>query len=223
MKITLFGATGKTGPYLIQEGLKRGHQITVFARQQTHFYNQNVRLVRGDINNIDDLRKAIIGADAVLSALGPTKILHSKNLPITKATNNIIHVMKQEQITRFIAVSTGTAVDSEDDYDVKIRLPAAIIKYALSGVYKDIVTLAEVIRSSTLDWTMVRAGFLNNHPASGNLNVGAYGVTRHSLSLSREDLAKFMFDQINNDKFIKKAPGISSKKSQAGSRTGLLD
>lgn len=29
MKVTLFGATGKTGPYLIDEVLKRGIEVTV--------------------------------------------------------------------------------------------------------------------------------------------------------------------------------------------------
>ncbi len=210
MNITLFGATGKTGPYLIQEGLKRGHQITVFARQQSPFHHKDVRVVRGDINNTEKLHEAIQGADAVLSALGPTKFPHPKDMPITRATDAILKVMKQEQVKRFVAVSTGTAVDPDDGYDFKIRIPASIIKYAMPSIYKDIVTLADVIRSSELDWTMVRAGFLNDNSLSECLNVGVYGKTKHKLSLSREDLAKFMYEQVNSEEFIAKAPGISS-------------
>jgi len=210
MNITLFGATGKTGPFLIQEGIRRGHQITVFARHDSLFHNRNVRIVKGDISNEKFLREAIRGADAVLSALGPTKISHPKNLPITKATETIINVMMQEQVKRFVAVSTGTAIDPDDDFDLKIRLPASIIKYAMPSIYKDIVALADVIRKSELVWTMVRAGFLHNRPSSNHLNIGVYGKTKHSLSLTREDLAKFMFDQLGSDVYISKAPGISS-------------
>ncbi len=72
MKITLFGATGKTGRYLIDEGLKRGMDMTVFARTNSPFENANVRVVRGELTDRVSLREAISGSDAVLSALGPT-------------------------------------------------------------------------------------------------------------------------------------------------------
>ncbi|WP_127019301.1 NAD(P)-dependent oxidoreductase [Rheinheimera mangrovi] len=210
MNITLFGATGTTGPYLIEEGLKRGHQITVFARSQSSFYHPNVRTVRGNITDIEVLREAIRNADIVISALGPTQIPHPKNMPIYEATQAIIRAMKEEQVNRLIAVSTGTAADPDDGFDFKIKLPAVIIKYALPAIYNDIVKLADAIRKSDLNWTMVRVGFLNNSPASPHLNVGHYGKTKHSLSLSREDLAKFMFDQAISSEYLTQAPGLSS-------------
>ncbi|MEF3063029.1 NAD(P)H-binding protein [Ralstonia solanacearum] len=211
MKVTLFGATGKTGAYLIREGLKRGFEITVFARTGSSFQNPDVRIVRGDPTDIGLLQEAICGSDAVLSALGPAKMPHPKDLPITRATEAIISVMKQERITRLIAVSTGTAVDPGDGIDLKIWLPAALIKHAMPNVYRDIVGLAETIRSSDLDWTLVRAGLLKNYPASEHLNVGLYGHSKHSLTLSRENLARFMFDQISSREYVAQAPGISSR------------
>jgi hypothetical protein len=74
------------------------------------------------------------------------------------------------------------------------------------------IGLANTIRASQLDWTMVRAAVLKNRPASEHLNVGLYGHTKHSLTVSREDLVAFMFDQISNRDFIHKAPGISSRR-----------
>lgn len=210
MKITLFRATGKTGPYLIEEGLKRGHEITVFARQSSSFDYENVRIVRGDFTDAIDLYEAINGADAVLSALGPTQFPHPKGEPIAHATQAMIDIMAQAQVRRLIAVSTGTAADPDDRYDMKIRLPAILIKYLMPSIYQDIVALAQVIRQSDRDWTMVRAGFLTNRSDSKGINVGVYGKTRHQLALSRLDLAKFMFDQIESDTYLAKAPGVSS-------------
>lgn len=69
----------------------------------------------------------------------------------------------------------------------------------------------KVIRESNLDWTMVRAAILKNRPASKNLNLGLYGQTKHSLTVSREDIAAFMFDQISSRDFVRQAPGISSQ------------
>ena len=115
MKVTLFGATGKTGPSLVNEGLQRGFELTVFARSSSKFENANVQIVRGEFTDIDLLRDAIRGSDAVLSALGPARQPHPKGMPITTATRAIISAMEREQVKRFIAVSTGTAADPGDD------------------------------------------------------------------------------------------------------------
>jgi putative NADH-flavin reductase len=212
MKVTLFGATGKTGPYLISEGLRRGFELTVFARPNSRFANADVRVVRGELNDIALLREAIRGSDSVISELGPAKQPHPKGLPITAATKAIISAMEWEQVKRLIAVSTGTAVDPGDGFDLKIWLPAALIKLAMPNAYQDMIGLANTIRASQLDWTMVRAAVLKNRPASEHLNVGLYGHTKHSLTVSREDLVAFMFDQRSNRDFIHKAPGISSRR-----------
>lgn len=103
MKVTLFGATGKTGKYLIDEALKRGLDVTVFARPATPFEEPRVRVVRGGLSDTALLRDAIRGSNAVLSALGPTSVLHPKDLPITRETEAIISAMRQEDITRLIA------------------------------------------------------------------------------------------------------------------------
>jgi hypothetical protein len=58
---------------------------------------------------------------------------------------------------------------------------------------------------------MVRAAVLKNRPASKNLNLGLYGHTKHSLTVSREEIAAFMFDQISSRDFVRQAPGISSQ------------
>lgn len=210
MRATLFGATGKTGRYLIAEGLKRGMDITVFARPGTAFDHPGVRVIRGELSNSNLLGEAVRGADVVLSALGPTTPRHPKDLPITRATEAIMSAMKREGVKRLIAVSTGTAIDPGDGFDWKIRAPAWLIRLAMSSSYQDIIGLAKTIRASPLDWTMVRVAFLTNHPASARLNVGLYGRSRHSLTVSRAEVAAFMFDQISSREFVHKAPGIST-------------
>lgn len=211
MKITLFGATGKTGAYLIKEGLKRGFELTVFCRSNTIFDHPNIKIIRGDINDRIALAKAIHGADAVLSALGPTKLNHSGNKPIGTAMHTIISVMKQESVHRLIAISTGTAADPNDTFDVKVWFPAKIIQFVMPNAYKDIIELAKVIRHSDLQWTMARVAILKNTTPSQKLNIGYYGHTNHSMTISRSDVAIFMYDQLLNDTYLKQAPGISQQ------------
>jgi putative NADH-flavin reductase len=213
MKVTLFGATGKTWKYLIDEGLRRAIDLTIFVRSSTRFENASVRIVRGNLTDVGLLREAVRGSDAVLSALGPTSLSHPKDLPITKATEAIISAMKRENVKRLIAVSTGTAIDPGDGSDWKAWAPTLLIKVAMSSSYNDIIGLASAIRASELDWTMVRAAFLKSRPASQFLNVGLYGHVKHSLTVSRADVAAFMFDQISNKVHVDAAPAISTEYS----------
>lgn len=212
MKVTLFGATGKTGHYLIQEGLSRGLEIQVFAHSGSSFKRSDVSVVRGDFSDMSRLQEAIRGSTAVLSALGPTRLTHPGTLPITRATEAIIAAMKRENATRLIAASTGSAPDPGDGFALKIWLPALLIKLVMPAAFKDFIGLAGAVRASGLNWTLVRSvGVLNDRPASGQLNVGPCGRSPHTLKLSREDLARFMFDQIADPQHIQQAPGISCR------------
>jgi len=44
-----------------------------------------------------------------------------------------------------------------------------------------------------------------------HLNIGNYGHTKHSTTLSRAELAIFMFDQIASPEFVRRAPGLSTR------------
>lgn len=210
MKITLFGATGRTGPYLIDEGLRRGFALRVFARAGRAFSDPRVQVVHGDMNDLSLVTDAICGSDAVLSALGPTSLRHPANTPIAQATRTIVSAMKQAGVSRLVAVSTGTAADPGDGFEWKVRLPAVFIRWLMNSAYRDMLGLAETIRACGLEWTMVRSAVLTDGPVSKRLNVGLYGHQRHTLTVSRADLAAFMFDQMGRTDFVGRAPGIST-------------
>lgn len=210
MNITLFGATGKTGRYLIDEGRRRGIKLTVFARSGSPFQQADIRVIRGDLMDRALVREAVRGADTVLSALGPTSPSHPNDLPITRATETILTAMTEEHVTRFIAISTGTAADPGDGFDWKIKAPAQLIRLLMPSSYRDIIGMAKTVRASPIEWTMVRVALLKDLPASHRMNVGLYGHTRHSLGISRADVASFMFDQAENRAFIRQSPGISA-------------
>lgn len=212
MKITIFGATGKTGPYLIKEALNRGMEITVFARSSSSFDYPGVRIIKGELTDTKLLTEAIHGADAIVSALGPTKTNHPSNLPITEAYKAIIPVMERESVKRLIATSTPTAPDPGDKKFVfSVWFPALMIKLLLPSSYREMITFPKIIRKSNLDWTMVRLNLLKDRPGTKKINLGLCGRTEHTLTVSREDVAIFMLDQIQSNKFIHQAPAISNK------------
>jgi putative NADH-flavin reductase len=72
MNLLVFGATGGTGRRLVQQALQEGHLVTAFARDpaKIHLAHANLRVVRGDVLLPDTIETAVVGQDAVLSALG---------------------------------------------------------------------------------------------------------------------------------------------------------
>lgn len=210
-RITLFGATGKTGAQLIEQALRRDYELTLFARSGTSFDDARVRMVKGDLLDPAALDDAIAGSLAVFSALGPTHLQHPKDRPITRATGAIIQAMARQKVRRLIAVSTCTAPDPADKFDFKINAPAMLVKLAMRPSYNDMIGLAEEIPASNLDWTMVRSAVLNNKEASPRMSVGLYGHTTHSLTLPRASLAQFMLDQLTSSEFVRKAAGVSAR------------
>jgi putative NADH-flavin reductase len=72
MKLVIFGASGKTGRQLVEQGLGQGHLVTAFVRNPEKFRvtHANLQLAQGDILNYETVEPAVRGQDAVLSALG---------------------------------------------------------------------------------------------------------------------------------------------------------
>ncbi len=67
-----------------------------------------------------------------------------------------------------------------------------------------------MIRSSTLDWTLVYPVVLTNTPATGKY-IAAETLTMKGLpKMSRADVATFMLNQLSDNRFIKKGTSLMS-------------
>jgi putative NADH-flavin reductase len=66
------------------------------------------------------------------------------------------------------------------------------------------------LQSSDRDWTIVRVFAPNNSPKTGNVRIGFLGKGEVGMKISRADLAEFMLDQIQDTKYLRKAPVISN-------------
>jgi uncharacterized protein YbjT (DUF2867 family) len=71
MRITVFGATGRTGRHLLAAGLRRDHQITAFTRRPEALVDPSAlaAVVGGDGRDPQAVRQAVDGADAVISTM----------------------------------------------------------------------------------------------------------------------------------------------------------
>lgn len=211
MKIALFGATGPTGKYIIEEGLRQGHTLSVYTRDAAKLaaFSGKIEILAGDLKNREAIKACIAGSDAVISALGPNRAKTPEKRPVMHGLRNIISVMEELNVRRLIQVSTSSYSDPEDGFGLKSRALATLFSVVAHSAYDDIKATGELIAGSHLDWTLVRIPFLKDGPAEGDIDVGWYGKTRLGLKLSRGNLAKFLVDQASDRKFVRAAPAIA--------------
>ncbi|WP_318765633.1 NAD(P)-dependent oxidoreductase [Agrobacterium fabrum] len=213
MKIALFGGTGPTGRYIIEEALRQGYELSVYTRAagKLSAFDGRIEVIVGDLNNREAIEACIAGADAVISALGPNGQKTQEKRPVMRGVGTIISVMEELNVRRLIQISTASYRDPKDGFDFKWRALVTMFKLMANAAYGDIKATAELVSSSRLDWTMVRIPFLKDGPATGKVDIGWFGKTKLGMKLSRGNLAKFLVDQIMAKEFVRAAPGIADR------------
>jgi len=156
-KILITGGAGFIGSNLCDYFIEKGHQVVCldnFATGHLHnlngvINNPNFTLIEGDIRNIEDCQKAVLGADYVLHQAALGSVPRSLKDPIT--TNevnvsgflNMLVAARDAQVKRFIyAASSSTYGDSQglpkvEDVIGKPLSPYAITKY-VNELYAEI-------------------------------------------------------------------------------------
>jgi putative NADH-flavin reductase len=210
MRITIFGATGGTGKQLVEQALAEGNEVVAFARKPSklNIMDKNLTIVQGELTDEALIENAVKGADAVISVLGPRG--DSRIKPLTQGMHNIIDAMKKQGVRRLIISSTLSAKDPNDLSEFRAKALVNFVKVTMHAAYEEIVSVAETVRASDLDWTIVRLTMLNNNPKSGKVRAGHLGRGEVGTWISRADLAEFMLKQIQDTKYLRQAPAISN-------------
>lgn len=190
MNLTLIGSTGRTGRYVLAEALRRGHRVTAFTRNATALEARPDVVVEGDGRDLEKMRLAVAGADAVISIIngGDSGDPHRA----AEATRTIIRAMTETGVERLIVTTP---------YPIVARRPFLVLwllRRLLATQYADARDLERAVSTSDLDWTIVRLTRLTDRPA-----VGAVVIRRELLakprSLTRADVATTLLDIAQED------------------------
>lgn len=210
MKLAIFGGTGNTGKLLVEQALDAGNQVVAYVRDPTKLDIKSDRLaiIQGELVDEEKIESVLKGAGAVLSALGPKG--GSKGKPLTRGMRVIIAAMKRQGVRRLIVTSTLSAKDPHDLPEFRARVLVALVRLAMRGAYEEILSVADTVRESDQDWTIVRLTMLNNKAKSGKVRAGYLGKSEVGTWISRADVADFMLQQVQDAKYLRQAPAISN-------------
>lgn len=189
MRVAVFGATGGTGRSAIRQALDAGDKVTALARNPAALaeFGDEITVVGGDVLDQASVTRAVDGAEVVLSALGIGMRRHATTV-YSQGTANIITAMREHGAGRLLVVSTSSL---EPPRRVVERAIALLLHRILAKPYADMALMEDAIRTSDLDWTLVRAARLTNGPVTGRYRTATDAKLPGCWSISRRDVAHF--------------------------------
>lgn len=217
MKILVIGATGGTGQAIVREALARGHDVTalVRSRAKAHPLLPGIEMVEGDARDNAAVTGALTGCDAVISALGTRKISFIRRVTVmSDATRAVVVAMNERGVRRLVCITGVGAGDSAGHggfvYDRLIK------PVFLRTIYQDKDRQEAIIRTSDLDWVIVRPTVLTDKPATGQVHATVDLLGIHGGTIPRADVASFVVAQTSSDEWLGKAPLITSRAGDGG-------
>ncbi len=204
MKITVFGASGKTGILIIFQALNQGHEVTAFARtaSKVTIQHKNLRTIEGDVLDPGKVRMAVEGQDAILCALGVDK--NKPNTILSDGTGNILRAMEASGVKRFICMSSAGILGNDAGFWFgKIFMPLF-----LNHIFEDKKRQARVIQDSNADWVILRPSGLTDSPKTGTYKINTGAPT--SRTIPRADVADFMLKLVTDPRYDHGMPAISA-------------
>lgn len=196
MKILVLGATGRTGRHVVTQALAAGHDVAMLARDRSKVPGEleGVSVIDGDATDNVVLSDALRGRDAVISALGRGESVKSEGL-IARTVPPLLTTMETLGVKRLVFTSALGVGPSFQDSPV---VPKIFFKTLLRGIYADKLIGDQLIRGSSLDWTIVQPAVLTDGPLTKKYRAGEHLPLSGVPKISRADTAHFIVNRLND-------------------------
>ena len=212
MKVALIGATGFVGAGVLEELLQRGHEVVVLVRHPEKFpVREHVQIIKADVLHADEVRRAVAGVDAVISAYNAGWANPNIYADFMQGSRAIAEGVKSAGVKRYLVVGGAGSlfvngqqlVDSPD-------FPAAIKPGATAA--RDMYT--ELQKEADLDWTVLSpaVGFHGGSAAQARGRTGSFRTGKDEPlmnadgtpgDISVQDLALSLVDALEQGQHIK--------------------
>ncbi len=188
-KVAILGAAGQVSGYLIQDLLKQTSvRMNLLARngkQRLHVTDSNrEKIFDGDFNDEKSLLPAIKGVDLV----------YVDNMSSPQATQTIVKAMDDAGVSRIVCMNIlGTRHEVPGKFGQwnQMMIGPSITKHAKT---------AKIVENSDLNYTNMRVTWLYNQDGNVEYEVTKQDEPLKSAQITRQAVAKFVCDLIQNDR-----------------------
>lgn len=204
MRIAIYGANGGTGRLLTELALDAGHEVVAVTRNPAAFpvTHGRLRVAEADVHDRTATADAMAEVEVVLSALG----VPFSRKPISIYSDGIASIaegMQKHGLKRVVVVSSAGTVPSRhaDGGFLLNRVMQPLVTRTIGKTtYTDMRAMEAHLRSSALDWTVMRPGGLYDAPAPTSYELQPDRSDR--VFTSRIDLASSMLAQVSDTSWI---------------------
>lgn len=209
MLITIFGATGMTGKWAIDEALANGHTVRAFGRnvyEKLSTERERLELIKGGVFSLSEVGDAVIGVDAVLSCLGGG--LDTTDRTRSLGIKTIVEAMGKQGVQRIIAIGS-TGILQADETTLRYETPG------YSAIFKPIAVehrdAWQYMAASSLDWTMLCPPEIKDAPPTGEYNLNLDYPAEGPMWVNAGDLAHFMMHELQANEWVNCRVGIAAR------------
>ncbi|WP_433128698.1 NAD(P)-dependent oxidoreductase [Micromonospora sp. CA-240977] len=208
MRIVVLGANGGTGRRLVRQALDAGHDVRAVTRQPKSFplSGPGLEVVAADVT----ADAPVGGADVVLSTLGAPFTRQPVTL-YSRSTARVLAAMRREGLRRLVVVSSSATEPhhhAEGGFFLNRVIQPLVTATIGKSTYDDMRAMETLVRTSDLDWTIVRPSGLFDSDS----------VTRYRLSedrsdgvfTSRADLAACLLAQATDTAWIARTVAVTT-------------
>ena len=216
MRISIFGASGRTGRPLVEQALERGHEVVAFVRDAEGFSssveaNDRLTVVEGDAYGGDGVDRAIGGdgdpVDAVVSVLGQRSEGPDDLLAV--AGRHMLDAMDRHGVERFVTLVGAGVREEGETVSLGGRVMGSLLKLLAREVLEDATAHVEAVRASDSDWTVVRGPRLTEAEHTGEFDHGTDLTLGARDAAARANVAEFILDCLESELYVREMPKIA--------------
>ncbi|TMU88224.1 hypothetical protein FGG79_09035 [Bacillus sp. BHET2] len=200
MKIALFGSTGRVGSVVYQQA-KETHEINRLVRRESALEASGMEIV-GNVLNEEAVKETIEGCDVVISCLNTDKNdVLSKSMPI------ILKTMRYHGVKRIITCGTAGILQGKKDSGL-YRFQTSESKRRSTTAAEDHLRAFLILQATEMEWTVVCPTYLPDGERVGKYRTEKDVLPQGGKSISMYDTGDFIFQQLENDSYIRNRVGI---------------
>jgi putative NADH-flavin reductase len=195
MRIAVLGASGRTGGLVAHEARARAHEVVAVVRRGGSAPAGTIERV-AEGRDAAALAAALAGCNAAVFAIGPSGT-SADHTVMRESMPALIKAMQQAGVSRLVVVSaSGPFTDGDDPFLRFVAKP--IVQRILREPFSDFVATEPVVRSSRLDWTIVRPPQLKDGEARGRYRRAVGAGLPFGMTIRRADLARAVLDVLED-------------------------